>query len=146
MCYKKYTHNTKNKYSKVIREEFRTCMIRDEKLNQIRDKLIQLHPKASSMSFCIDDQETYTEDKFKTYMCLKDKDGNYYPDNMLMYVAIHELAHAISKQVDPNHKTQEFHQNFNYLLNKAKELGIYDPSIPPIEEYCNIKKNNNLYN
>lgn len=123
-----------------LREDFRSCAIRDEKLNEIKNKLITLHPKASSMTFCIDDQESYTEDKFKTYMCLKDKQGNYYPDNMLIYVAIHELAHAISKQVDPKHETQEFHQNFNYLLKKAEEAKYYNPSIPPLENYCNLTK------
>ena len=121
-------------------EKFKSCHIRDEKLLEIIQKLKKIHPKASVMNFCIDDKETYTEDKLKTYMCLKNKKGEYYPDNMLMYVAIHELAHAISNQVDTEHTTEEFHSNFKYLLKKAESLGLYDSSIPPIEEYCNIKK------
>ena len=40
-----------------------------------------------------------------------------------------ELAHAISKQVDTEHQTDEFRDNFK-LLKKAESLGYYDPSLP----------------
>ena len=129
-----------NKKKEKVIEKFRTCNINDPKLAEIINKLKLLHNKVNTMNFCIDDIETYTEDKSKTYMCLKDKNGNYYPDNMLMYVAIHELAHAISEKIDTEHVTSEFHENFKFLLKKAESLGIYDPNIPPIDEYCNIKK------
>ena len=84
--------------------------------------------------------ESYTEDKKKIYLCLRDENNNYYDYNMLMYVAIHECAHALTDVIDPEHKTNEFKTMFQNLLQKAEQLGLYDPSKEIIENYCKIKK------
>ena len=81
------------------------------------------------------------------YLCLKDEKGNYYDYNMLMYVAIHELAHVISKQVDPDHKTDEFRNNFDFLKKRAAAKGLWNPDLPLNYQYCpkdsqEIKKHN----
>jgi hypothetical protein len=101
----------------------------------IQAKLVQVDPRAALLSISASDQ-SFTEDKHRTYLCLKDKNGKYYDDNMLMYVALHELAHAISKQTDPNHTTSEFRENFQQLLDKAAVLKLYDPQIPIDYSYC----------
>jgi hypothetical protein len=101
----------------------------------IQAKLVQIDPRAALLSISASDQ-SFTEDKRRTYLCLKDKNGKYYDDNMLMYVALHELAHAISKQNDPNHTTSEFRENFQQLLDKAAVLKLYDPRIPIDYSYC----------
>ena len=68
----------------------------------------------------------------------KDKNGQYYDYNMLMYVSLHELAHAFSKTVDENHTSKEFKTNFKDLLNKAQQLNLYDPTKPLIYDYCGL--------
>ena len=76
---------------------------------------------------------SFTINKSRVNLCLKDKEGNYYDDNMLMYVALHELAHVMCDEIG---HTDKFHEIFDKLLEKAAAYGIYDPSIPPISNYC----------
>ena len=54
--------------------------------------------------------------------------------NTLMYVAIHELAHIATKSIG---HTQEFWQNFKFLLQNAVKIKIYNP--------VNYKKKNKNY-
>ena len=51
-------------------------------------------------------------------MCLKDSDGNYYDDNSLMFVLLHEIAHVICKSIG---HTDEFHKIFEDLLKEAEK-------------------------
>ena len=84
--------------------------------------------------------ESYTEDKKRIYLCLRDENDKYYDYNMLMYVAIHECAHALTDVIDPEHKTNEFKTTFQNLLQIAEQLGLYDPSKEIIENYCKVKR------
>ena len=111
----------------------------DPMCNEIHRRLIQVDPRAQKLSIKGSNQ-SFTEDKLRVYLCLYDEKGNYYDINMLMYVALHELAHAISISVDPGHKTDEFKQNFKMLLDKAAAIGVYDKSKPLNYSYC--PKNN----
>ena len=64
--------------------------------------------------------------------------------NTLTFVALHELSHIMTESI--GHK-QEFWQNFKYLLQNAKEAGIYDPidyKKNP-KDYCGMKINDNPY-
>ena len=64
--------------------------------------------------------------------------------NTLTFVAIHELAHIMTTSI--GHK-QEFWQNFKYMLQNAKEAGIYDPidyKKNP-QQYCGMDINDNPY-
>lgn len=107
----------------------------DPKTREIHQKLIQVDIRAKNISVKGSTQ-SFTEDKKRTYLCLRDEAGDYYDDNMLMYVALHELAHAISLSVDVEHKTDEFKNNFKMLLAKAESLGFYDPKKPLNYSYC----------
>lgn len=108
----------------------------DPKIDELRNKLIQVEPRAQNLVFRASDQ-SFTEDKKYVYLCLKDKNtGQYYDDNMLMYVCLHELAHAISKTVDEQHTGDEFNNNFKMLLKKAEQLGFYDSKKPLNYSYC----------
>ena len=89
--------------------------------------------------------ESYTEDKKRIYLCLRDENDNYYDYNMLMYVSIHECAHALTDVIDPEHKTDEFKNMFQTLLQKAEKLDLYDPSKEIIENYCKVKKNKKIH-
>jgi hypothetical protein len=48
---------------------------------------------------------------------------------MLTYVGLHELAHVLCDEVG---HTAKFYQIFDELLDKAHQMGLYDPSIPII--------------
>jgi Fe2+ or Zn2+ uptake regulation protein len=76
---------------------------------------------------------SYTINKEKVFICLKDENNEYYNVNLLIYVVLHEISHVICKSIG---HTDEFHAIFEALLIKATEEGIYNPSIPIDPEYC----------
>lgn len=76
----------------------------------------------------------YTEDKSVIYICLRHpKTGERYSVNTLMYVCLHEIAHAISNTYGHG---KEWKNNFSKLLNLAYKRGVYDPSQPIPNDYC----------
>ena len=90
----------------------------------------------------------YSENKGeKLAFCLnkKKEDGTKLIDiNTLTFVAIHELAHIMTKS--EGHK-QVFWQNFKFLLVAAKEANIYQPvdyKKSP-EPYCGMDITDNPY-
>lgn len=107
---------------------------RDKKMSMIRSSLEKIEPeKIRELSFFEDDKCAFTINKKNIHIKLKDKKGNYYDDNMLIYVALHELAHSICDEVG---HTKKFHEIFERLLDKAAEKGIFDPSKQLLEKYC----------
>ena len=109
-----------------------------DKTNPVIDELVrevsQVHPVCSQIKIVEGDQ-SYTLNKKKVFLCLKDKrTGKMYDKNMLIYVLLHELAHVINEK-DVGH-TPAFHAEFDKLLAIAEEKGIFDPSIPLEEDYC----------
>jgi len=90
----------------------------------------------------------YSENKGeKVAFCLnqqKADNNNLIDENTLLFVAIHELAHIMTKSI--GHKS-EFWANFKFLLENAKEAGIHDPvdyKKKP-QEYCGMKIRDNPY-
>jgi hypothetical protein len=104
----------------------------DPMLVRIKETLIPLHPCVSSLKF-YEGKKSYTINKKKIYLCLKDENGEYYDFNMLMYVSIHELSHVICDEIG---HTQKFHRIFRNMLELAEQKNIYDSSIPIIKNYC----------
>lgn len=122
-----------------IKEQYQQS---DPKLFEIKENLRKLDPRASKLRI-FEDNKSYTINKKRVYLCLKDEHDDYYPINMLMYVAIHELAHVLCDEVG---HTPKFQRIFKELLIKAQKIGIYDPKIPVIRDYCGYGskgKNNN---
>ena len=84
--------------------------------------------------------ETYTLNKENIIMCVKDysKDQQVHDDfNLLMFVALHELAHIMS---ETNHHTEEFWTNFKFILKQASKWNYYVPidyNHEPVP-YCNM--------
>ena len=76
---------------------------------------------------------SYTINKQRIFMCLKDEHGEYYPMNMLIYVLAHEYAHVLAKSIG---HTDEFHAIFEDLLGELVDAGIYDPKQELITDYC----------
>jgi len=104
----------------------------DPLLNELKTQLAVLHPKFEHVELYQGDK-TYTINKKKVYVCLKDKNGLYYNRNMLVYVICHEYAHVLCDEIG---HTKKFFSIFDDLLNQATKKGLYDPSIPPLSEYC----------
>jgi predicted metal-dependent hydrolase len=76
----------------------------------------------------------------KIVFCLRSKDGeNTLVDiNTMMFVAIHELAHLMTKSIG---HTTEFWDNMRFLLKEGIEIKVYEKqdfnSIPV--DYCGTK-------
>jgi hypothetical protein len=105
------------------------------------------NPKKISETLPTSELTAYSENKGeKIAFCLNTtKEGNKLIDiNTLTFVALHELSHIMTESI--GHK-QEFWQNFKYLLQNAKEAGIYDPvdykNNP--KKYCGMEINDNPY-
>jgi hypothetical protein len=105
------------------------------------------NPKRVSETLPTSELTAYSENKGeKLAFCLNTtKEGNRLIDiNTLTFVALHELSHIMTESIGHN---QEFWQNFKFLLQNAKESGIYDPvdyKKNP-KEYCGMKINDNPY-
>ena len=71
-------------------------------------------------------------------MRMKDGTNSLVDDNLLLFVALHELSHIMTKSV--GHK-QEFWDNFKFVLKEAQDNGYYkciDFSSRP-QKYCGIE-------
>jgi predicted metal-dependent hydrolase len=60
----------------------------------------------------------------KIVFCLRSRDENedLVDQNVLMFVALHELAHVMSKSIG---HTKEFWDNFRFLLKESIKAGVY---------------------
>jgi len=105
----------------------------DPMLDHLKRVVTPVHPVMSTLKLYRGDK-SYTINKEKVYLCLKDKKGEYYPLNMLVHVLLHEVAHVLNTH-DVGH-TEKFHEIFDELLEKATELGAFNPSIPILDNYC----------
>ena len=110
----------------------------DDKLQEIKEKLTLVDPRANNINFYVNSDESYSQGKRDIFMCLRNSKGEYHDDNFLMYVGLHELAHALIPY-DTSQHPPEFEDFFNKLKTKAKHKGLYDPDIPFPSEYCKKK-------
>lgn len=79
-------------------------------------------------------RQSYTLNKEDIYLCLKDRNGEYYSNNILVYVLLHEVAHSLNT-VDYGH-SKMFYKIFYALLDEAEKLKIYDSRIAMNPYYC----------
>jgi hypothetical protein len=90
---------------------------------------------------------SYTVNKGeKIVVCLRQKNNNFVEINTLMYVIIHELAHICdltSEQHD-----EKFWNNFEWLLENAVNIGIYNyvDYSKDEEPYCGMNITSNVLN
>jgi hypothetical protein len=114
--------------------------------NEDVQRLLQkFNPKKITETLPTSEYTAYSENKGeKIAFCLEKKKGQskLIDLNTLTFVAIHELSHIMTKS--EGHK-QEFWQNFKFLLENAKDAGIYDPVDYKNEpkEYCGMKITDN---
>lgn len=104
----------------------------DPKVNQIKNRIMSVHPEIKGIRFRKGDK-SYTLNKEVIYLCTEGKDGVKYDDNMLTYVALHEVAHMLCDEVG---HTDKFYTIFDRLVGIATSQGLYNPSIPLVTNYC----------
>ncbi len=97
------------------------------------DNISESLPGTSYTSYSVNKGE-------KIVFCIraKNKQENLEDVNTMMFVAIHEIAHIMTKSVG---HTEEFWDNMRYLLQKAIKVGVYqkeDYKNNP-REYCGVK-------
>ena len=106
-------------------------------LQKVRECFSKINSKFGTIPLFVGDS-SYTENKEAITLCLHDpQSGEPYDLNTIMYVALHELAHVITRN-EHGHGTK-FKANFTALLKKAAALGLYDPSKPIPANYCGIQ-------
>ncbi len=102
-----------------------------EKFNS--NNLVETEPNSKYTSYSVNKGE-------KVHMCLRSRDGMNKIEEMntLMFVALHELSHIMTKSVG---HTKEFWDNFKFILQIAIAIGIYnavDYTKHP-KPYCGIQ-------
>ena len=107
----------------------------DESLARLKAKF---DPNAISEGSPGSGYTSYTVDKgARIVLCIRQADHTFVPKNVIMYVAIHELAHIMSTSVG---HTEEFWTKFERLLDIARVHGSYkdqDFKKAP-QPYCGI--------
>lgn len=108
----------------------------DPMLARMKQKLETCFPEINN-TILLKGKKSYTINKSRTYICLKDEKGEYYDENMLIYVIIHELAHVMCPEVG---HTDLFYKIFNELLERGSNCGVYDKRKALIKDYCEYSK------
>lgn len=117
----------------TIVNQIRECMLKDDPmLHKLRDRLKDVHPVVKNLKL-YKGSKSYTLNKDKIFMCLKDEKGDYYDENTLSYVLLHEISHKLCDEIG---HTEKFHQIFGDLQKRAAELGVFDPNKPIVQDYC----------
>lgn len=108
----------------------------DKKLEELKKILEPVFPDINRVEL-LRGNKSYTLDKKRIYLCLRDEHGEYYETNMLIYVLLHELAHVRCPEIG---HTKLFYEIFDELLDLAIRHKIYNPNIPVIKDYCEYSK------
>ena len=103
-------------------------------------KVIRMKDRMKETQFIESVSSTYNQNKGeKIVMCIRQADSaDFYDHNTLMFVALHEAAHAYSSSIGHG---DEFWRNFKFILTEAVKAGIYtavDYSAYPVK-YCGGK-------
>lgn len=85
--------------------------------------------KGEKLAFCLDTEKI---------------DGNLIDLNTLTFVALHELSHIATKSIG---HTEEFWDNFKFILKESKKIKIYNPVdySKKSERYCGMNITDNPY-
>ena len=106
----------------------------DPKIDNLKNRLSSIFPELNFIQLS-GSNKSFTINKKEIYLCLKDENGKYYDDNMLIYVLLHELAHVKCDEIG---HTEKFKDIFRNLLLQAEIAGLYNPFQPPVDNYCNF--------
>lgn len=117
----------------LLRQQMREFFDQKDPMLDVLKKILDpVHPIIKDLDL-YKDKKAYTLNKKKIYLCLYDKDGKYYPQSTLVYVLLHEVAHMLNTK--DKHHTPAFYAEFDRLLARATELGVYNPAMGVDESY-----------
>jgi predicted metal-dependent hydrolase len=130
---KTYLYSNKNNF-----EEFKDYIKQlHRNLNKDRTLIYENDPKSDLTSFSVNKGEEIA-------FCLKSKKtGDIHDVNLIMYVALHEMAHIACPEIGHG---ELFKKIFKFLTEQAIELGIYkydDYDSKPVE-YCGMMLSSNI--
>ena len=109
------------------------ALMEDYEIIRLRTKLLPSFPELAKVKL-MKGSSSYTINKYKVFICLRDKKTNsMYDDNMLIYVILHELAHTLCNEIG---HTEKFKEIFFSLLQRAENHGLYQPDLPRPLDYC----------
>ena len=108
----------------------------DPIIQELKNTLAPIFPKITTVKIFESEGKSYTINKERVFLCIKDKNNEYYSKNMLLYVLLHEYAHVINDEIG---HTEKFHTLFDQILEQAADAGIYDPNVEPVKDYCEHK-------
>lgn len=109
----------------------------DPIIERVKEDLTKVYPQFPTLGLSVfAANDSFTENKKKIFLCVKRPNKDYYKYNTIMYISLHELAHVLTKKYDIDTHGEEFHKNFNELLSRAKEIGVYDETINLDYDYC----------
>lgn len=126
-----------------------------QKLERVIDYLVQKYPDKDNVArlkskFRAENiEESEAGSKYTSYsvnkgekivFCIrsKDKEARLEDENLLVFVALHELGHVMTKSTG---HTEEFWDNFRFLLKESIKIGVYkrqDFKKNP-QKYCGTK-------
>lgn len=130
---KNYLYENKNKYPEYI--DYIKQLNRN--LNKDRSLIYENDPTSTLTSFTVNKGEEIA-------FCLKSKKtGSLHEVNLLMYVAIHEMAHIACPEIGHG---ELFRKIFKFLTEIAIDMGLYkddDYDNTPVE-YCGMILNSSI--
>lgn len=103
-----------------------------QRINTLKTILKDIVPENYLNLPVISSNESYTFKKKKIFLCIKDFDYN-----TLVYVYLHELAHAITPPESDSHSVT-WKKNFDELLDRAINAGLYDPDKGIDKNYMSV--------
>lgn len=109
---------------------------KDESVRKLFDNF---NPNAVSEGSIESGYTSYSVNKGeKIILCIRQRDNSFVEKNVLLYVAIHEIAHIMTTEIG---HTTLFWSNFRFILKEAIDIGVYKKvefDKRP-EDYCGIK-------
>ena len=135
--------NTSTKLKKLVKY-LKENNYHEERVKRLVEKF---NPNKIKETLPTSEYTAYSENKGeKIAFCLleKKKEKKLIDENTLTFVALHELAHVMTKSIG---HTDEFWTNFKYLLEHAENIQIYHPidyKKDP-QQYCGMTINDNPY-
>lgn len=99
----------------------------DKKIIELQSMITLIDKEFKYIPIYKSSTKSYTINKSKIYLRLTDRNDEYYSNNTLIYVLLHEISHILCDDIG---HTESFHTIFSDLLLQAETVGIYDPYIP----------------
>lgn len=112
-----------------FKEEFEPV---DPMIEELKDQLVGIFPELETIRVT-ESNKSYTLNKSRIYLCIRDQHGKYYDRDILVYVLIHELAHVLCSDVG---HTDQFKAINTSLLERATKAGLYSPNTVIPQNYC----------